>query len=70
MALILTLLALAAVMLRVYARRIKAVKLGWDDYLISLALVRAHAYPCRWDHKGPYIDFGVSFSPLLLEFAW
>ena len=32
-------LAIAAVVLRVYARRITKISLGWDDYMIFLALV-------------------------------
>ena len=38
LATILMLLALAAVMLRLYARRIKKAKFAWDDYLIIIAL--------------------------------
>ena len=39
LATVLTLLAAAAVLLRIYARKIKRVILAWDDYLILAALV-------------------------------
>ncbi|KAK4692115.1 hypothetical protein P7C71_g5025, partial [Lecanoromycetidae sp. Uapishka_2] len=38
LAVVLTMLALTAVVLRCYARRIKKQSLGWDDYTITLAL--------------------------------
>lgn len=37
---VLTILAIVAVILRFYARRIKKIRPSWDDYLIVLALVR------------------------------
>lgn len=37
----LTLLAIVAVILRFWARRIKDVRLSWDDYLIALASVNS-----------------------------
>lgn len=37
----LTLLAIVAVILRFWARRIKDIRLSWDDYLIALALVNS-----------------------------
>ena len=40
LATVLTLLAIVAVLLRLYARRIKKAILTWDDYLIFFALVR------------------------------
>ena len=36
---VLTVLAIVAVILRFYSRRIKKVVVSWDDYLIVLALV-------------------------------
>ena len=36
---VLTVLAILAVILRFYSRRIKKVSASWDDYLIVLALV-------------------------------
>ena len=36
---VLTVLAIVAVVLRFYSRRIKKVGVSWDDYLIVLALV-------------------------------
>ena len=39
LAVVLTLLAVVAVLLRLYARKIKNAILSWDDYLILLALV-------------------------------
>ena len=36
---VLTILAIVAVILRFYSRRIKKVGVSWDDYLIVLALV-------------------------------
>ena len=48
---LLTLLALLAVLLRLHARRIKRVEFAWDDYLIVLALVsclpRFHIFGLR-----------------------
>ena len=40
LATVLTLLAVVAVLLRLYARKIKKAILSWDDYLIVFALVR------------------------------
>ena len=40
LATVLTLLAVVAVLLRLYARKIKNAILAWDDYLIIVALVR------------------------------
>lgn len=40
LATVLTTLAIVAVILRFYSRRIKKVRPSWDDYLIVLALVR------------------------------
>ena len=40
LATVLTTLAIVAVILRFYSRRIKKVPPSWDDYLIVLALVR------------------------------
>ena len=40
LATVLTLLAVVAVLLRLYARKIKKAILTWDDYLIVFALVR------------------------------
>ena len=37
---VLTLLAIVAVLLRLYARKIRKAILTWDDYLIIVALVR------------------------------
>ena len=39
LAVVLTLLAIAAVLLRLYARRITKQRLEWDDYMIFPALV-------------------------------
>ena len=39
LATVLTILAIVAVVLRFYARKIKKVKPSWDDYLVVLALV-------------------------------
>ena len=39
LATVLTILTAVAVMLRLYARKIKSAILGWDDYLIVFALV-------------------------------
>ena len=39
LAFVLTVLAIVAVFLRFYSRRIKKVGASWDDYLIVLALV-------------------------------
>lgn len=39
LAAVLTLLAIVAVMLRFYARRIKKICPSWDDYLVVLAMV-------------------------------
>lgn len=39
LATVLTLLAVVAVLLRLYARKIKNAILAWDDYLILVALV-------------------------------
>ena len=39
LAVVLTLLAIAAVLLRLYARRITKQRLEWDDYMIFSALV-------------------------------
>ena len=39
LAIVLSILATVAVVLRFYARRLKKVSLSWDDYLIVLALV-------------------------------
>ena len=39
LATVLAILAAVAVMLRLYARKIKNAILGWDDYLIVFALV-------------------------------
>ena len=39
LATVLTLLATIAVLLRIYARKIKNAILAWDDYMILLALV-------------------------------
>ena len=36
---VLTILAIVTVVLRFYSRRIKKIRLSWDDYLITLALV-------------------------------
>ena len=41
LAVVLTLLAMLAVALRFYARRIKSAGLAWDDYMILPALVHA-----------------------------
>ena len=39
LAVVLTLLAIAAVLLRIYARRITKQRLAWDDYMMFPALV-------------------------------
>ena len=39
LAVVLTLLAIAAVLLRLYARRITKQRLEWDDYMVFPALV-------------------------------
>lgn len=39
LATVLTILPAVAVVLRIYARKIKKAILGWDDYLIIFALV-------------------------------
>ena len=39
LAVVLTLLAIAAVLLRIYARRITKQRLEWDDYMVFPALV-------------------------------
>ena len=39
LATVLTILAIVAVVLRFYSRRIRKVRPSWDDYLIVLALV-------------------------------
>ena len=41
---VLSILATVAIMLRLYARRIKQTALLWDDYAILLALVHKHRY--------------------------
>lgn len=43
LATVLTILAIAAVLLRFYSRRIKKVHLSWDDYSVVLALVGTFA---------------------------
>lgn len=40
LATVLSILAIVAIMLRFYAKRIKQTALSWDDYAILLALVR------------------------------
>lgn len=40
LAIVLSILATVAVVLRFYAKRIKQTALWWDDYMILLALVR------------------------------
>lgn len=40
LAIVLSILAVVAVLLRFYARRIKGTECAWDDYLILPALVR------------------------------
>ena len=40
LATVLSILAIVAIMLRFYARRIRRTALSWDDYTILLALVR------------------------------
>lgn len=40
LATVLSILAIIAILLRFYARRIKQTALSWDDYVILLALVR------------------------------
>ena len=42
LATVLTLLAILAIILRFWARRVKKVRPSWDDYLIVLALVLSH----------------------------
>ena len=61
---VLTILAIVAVVLRFYSRRIKKVGVSWDDYLIVLALVGL--FPCD---SGIWTgDLSIGFpkrSPLL-----
>ena len=45
LAAVLTVLAIVAVILRFYARRVKKVRPSWDDYLIVLALVTFFRVP-------------------------
>ncbi len=42
---VLSILAIVAIVLRFYARRIKRTALWWDDYTILLALVRQFYKP-------------------------
>ena len=44
LAIVLTVLAILAVALRFYARRIKKVATAWDDYMILPALVLTYNY--------------------------
>ena len=53
-------IATVAVALRLYARKISAAKIGWDDYLIIVALVRHLCSIVREDHlyspvTGPHL---------------
>lgn len=60
LATVLTLLAVVAVLLRLYARKIKKVVLAWDDYLIISALVGRAA---RLMHFPSYISWTDEGGP-------
>lgn len=65
LATVLTILAIVAVMLRLYARRIKKLRPSWDDYLVILALVTVILTICvvgltdMFIQKIPIIGTGV-----------
>ena len=48
LATVLTLLAILAIILRFWARRVKKVRPSWDDYLIVLALVLPYVTSGFW----------------------
>ena len=54
LAIVLTLLAMLAVALRLYARRIKSAGLAWDDHMILPALV--HGFFLGPLHGGTFKD--------------
>ena len=64
----LLILALAAIVLRLCARRLKKVGLGWDDYTILLATVSSPSSSCVFKHV-PYIndDLDTGFRSRLLN---
>lgn len=68
LATVLTVLAIVAVVLRFYSRRIKKVHLSWDDYSIVLALVGIFAM--IWRSKTvTYEHFLKRSPPSRQEFA-
>ena len=66
LAIVLGLLAIAATILRFYARRIKQASLSWDDYMILPALVCRAAFNVA--NRKIYPD--CSFSQLERPSAW
>lgn len=50
--------AFTAVILRLYARRLKGQRLGWDDYMIIVALVRFHTSPFLQHQEGYPLTVG------------